>query len=357
MEPDPVPTAFRLAAETGLMPPGAAILLAVSGGGDSMALLHGAARRAPTARWRLAVAHVHHGWRKREADRDLDFVAEHARRLGLEFLFRCRDARREARELKLSPEAGARHARYEALAEMAREARTPLIASAHHLDDRLESYWMARARGVKGAVLAGPRRRREDGVVRPMLDVTRRQIREFLAAIGVSHRRDATNGDLRFTRNRARRELARIAREEGDAAIEEMAREVRRLDAERERLEREFGDRVLPAIHKGPATVLADAVLLSGLETALQRRAIDAMAAPFSRPGRSPVTGREAEQILQRIGRGSDFRFEAGRRVRFERRGRIFKAAPVAAILSGGGNNSPGESVILKAAEAKESSL
>jgi tRNA(Ile)-lysidine synthase len=357
MEPAPVPAALEEAARTGLMPPGAAILLAVSGGADSMALLHGAARQALAARWRLSVAHVHHGWRKREGDRDLDFVAEHARRLRLEFLFRCRDARREARELKLSPEAGARHVRYEALAEMAREARTPLVATAHHLDDRLESYWIARSRRAKGAALAGPRRRRADGVVRPLLDVTRGQILEFLASIGASHRRDATNGDLRFARNRARRELARIAREEGDAAIEEMAREVRRLDAERERLEREFGERVLPAIHKGPTTVIADAVLLSSLETALQRRAIDAMAAPFSRPGRAPVTGREAEQIVQRIALGGDFRFEAGRRIRFERRGRILKAAPAAAIRPGEGNNSPGESVILGAADVKESSL
>src|SRR5262245_3238780 len=159
MEPDPLPAALEEAARTGLMPPGEAILLAVSGGADSMALLHGAARQASASAWRLAVAHVHHGWREREADRDLEFVAEHARRLGLEFHFRRRDARGEARKLKLSPEAGARHARYEALAEMAREAQMPFIATAHHLDDRMESYWIARKRGVRGAALAGPRRR------------------------------------------------------------------------------------------------------------------------------------------------------------------------------------------------------
>ena len=357
MERDPVSAALGEAAQTGLMPPGSAVLLAVSGGADSMALLHASARQAAEARWRLAVAHVHHGWRPREGDRDSSFVAEHARRLGLPFFSRRRDARGRARELKLSPEAGARLVRYEALSEMAREEETPLIATAHQLDDRLESCLVARSRGASGAALAGPRRRRADGVVRPLLDVTRRQILSFLGSIGVTFRRDATNGDLHLARNLARRELARIAREKGDAAIEDLCREVRRLDSERERLEREFEEKVLPALHTGPGATVTDAAFLSSFEAGLQRRAIDEMAAPFSAPGRAPVTGREAEQILQRMAAGGNFRFEAGRRIRFERRGRILRVAPAAAIRSPGGNNSPGESVILEAADVKELSL
>ena len=111
---DPVISALDRAAETALVPPGQTVLLAVSGGADSMALLYGAAQAAPAHGWRLAVGHVHHGWRGREAERDLAFVREHARRLSLPFFFRRRDARGEARSLKLSPEAGARHVRYSA---------------------------------------------------------------------------------------------------------------------------------------------------------------------------------------------------------------------------------------------------
>ena len=122
---DPVISALDRAAETALVPPGQTVLLAVSGGADSMALLYGAAEAAPAHGWRLAVGHVHHGWRGREADRDLAFVREHARRLELPFFFRRRDARREALILKLSPEAGARHARYSALREIADEAAAP----------------------------------------------------------------------------------------------------------------------------------------------------------------------------------------------------------------------------------------
>jgi tRNA(Ile)-lysidine synthase len=354
MEPDPVPSAFDRAVASGLIPRGSSVLLAVSGGADSMALLLGAAEKAPVAGWRLAVGHVHHGWRGRAADRDLLFVSAYARRLNLTFFSRRRDARRQARELKVSPEAGARHARYEALAEMAREAGACLVATAHQLDDRLESYVMARERGVEGSSLAGPREKRGDGVVRPMLEVSRRQILDFLASRGASFRRDASNGDLRLARNRARRELARIARESGEEAVRELARRIRTLACERDRIEAEFGQRVLPAIHAGPGAVLADANLLSGCEPDIQRRAIDEMASRFAAPGRVPVTGREAEQILQRLADGGDFRFEAGRRIRFERRGPILRAAPLPADRPVRGNNSPGESVILRAADVKE---
>src|SRR2546430_821770 len=84
---------------------------------------------ADSAAWQLSVGHVHHGWRGRQADRDLAFVAEHARRLGLPFFSRRRDARRHARTARLSPEAGARDARYAALAEMAKEAQALRIAT------------------------------------------------------------------------------------------------------------------------------------------------------------------------------------------------------------------------------------
>ncbi|MDQ5871101.1 MAG: tRNA(Ile)-lysidine synthetase, partial [Acidobacteriota bacterium] len=72
---DPVIAALERAARNGLTPPRATILLAVSGGADSTALLFGAAGLAAAHDWRLSVAHVHHGWRGRDADRDLAFVA------------------------------------------------------------------------------------------------------------------------------------------------------------------------------------------------------------------------------------------------------------------------------------------
>ena len=320
---DAVLAALKEAAESGLMPPRVSHLLAVSGGADSTALLHGAAESVRTTGWALSVGHVHHGWRGREADRDLAFVEEHARRLGLPFFFRRRDARTEARALRLSPEAGARHARYAALAEMAARAGAERIVTAHQREDRLETYLLARERRAGLSGLAGVKRMRADGVVRPMLEVSRLEILDFLRQRGLGHRRDSSNGDLRLSRNRVRRDLARLLAERGEEALSEMAREVERLSRERDALEGRFAREIEPRIFRGPGAVLADASCLEDCDPPLLRRAVEEAARRFALPGRPPLTGREREQIVARLLEKSDFRFEAGRRILFERRGPI----------------------------------
>jgi tRNA(Ile)-lysidine synthetase-like protein len=321
---DAVLEALERSAAAGLIPRGTAVLLAVSGGADSLALLFAAAETSRETGWRLSVGHVHHGWRRREADRDLAFVSDHARRLGLPFLHRRRDARRAASELGLSPEAAARHVRYEALAEMALEAGASRVATAHQRDDAVESFLLAKERRGGLARLAGPRALRDDGVVRPLLAVGRREILAFLAARGLEHRRDATNGDLALSRNRVRRGLARVSEEERSA----LAEEVSALARTRERLDEEYAGRVAPFVRDEGDSAAAeipgvevDARILSSCSDELVRLALSRLAGPFARPGRPPMTGRERERLLARLRSGEDFRFEAGRRIRFERRG------------------------------------
>ena len=341
---DPVTSALTRAAGTGLLPPGASVLLAVSGGADSTALLHAAAELAPSVGWKLAVAHVHHGWRGKDADRDLHFVADHARRLGLPFFHRRRDARAEARRLGLSPEAGARRVRYEALLAMAGEAGTPRIATAHQRDDRIESHLLARRRKGGLASLAGPRESRADGVVRPLLGVTRGEIREFLAARSLSFRRDASNGDLRLDRNRLRREIERLDSEE----IEGIARRIDRLASLRDRMDGQFEETIRPAILVGRNLVITNAALLQRSPAELRRRAVLECAARFSPAGRAPLTGRERERIVGLLADGADFRFEAGRLIRFRRRGERFEvSARTPAQGRKKGNNRRDPSVIL----------
>ena len=338
---DAVRKALADSADAGLLPRDASVLLAVSGGADSTALLFAAAELADDYCWRLAVAHVHHGWRGRDADRDLAFVADHARRLALPFLLRRRDARAVSRDLGLSPEAGARRVRYDALREMAAEAGASRIATAHQRDDRVESYLLARGRKGGLASLAGPRSIRADGVVRPLLSVTRDDVLEFLRARNLTWRRDPTNGDLALDRNRVRRRLAEMPADALDRRVDELA-------ALRNRLDEEFERTIRPSIAIGRNVVVADAELLAGQEAEIARRAIFECAAPFAADGKPPTTGREREQILRLLGAGADFRFEAGRRIRFRRRGARFsvRLAPAAAAAEKGNNRSPG-SVIL----------
>jgi tRNA(Ile)-lysidine synthetase-like protein len=320
---EPVLAALARAIDSDLAPLRAPILLAVSGGADSMALLYGCAELAPETGWRLTVGHVHHGLRGREAGRDLSFVAEHARRLGLPFLERRVDARAAARRLRLSIEAGARHVRYEALLDMAREAGAPLVATAHQKDDVAESHRMARGRRGGTARLAGPLEKRRDGVVRPLLAVSREEILAFLASRGIGYRRDASNGDLRLDRNRARREIAAAPEDRRERLAASAAKHV----AARARLDEEFERRVRPRLHFGPGATLADAAFLADCPRDLARRAISEAAAPFARPGHPSFTGRERESILDRLAAGQDFRFEAGRRIRVERRGGLLRVA------------------------------
>ncbi len=311
--------ALARSADAGLLPRGGSILLAVSGGADSLCLLHAAAELAPRFEWRVAAGHVHHGWRARDADLDLAFVSDHARRLGLPFLSRRADARAASRQQGLSPEAGARHVRYAAFQEMKHESGATRIATAHHAGDVLESYLLAVDRRGGVASLAGPRERREDGVVRPMLGVTRAKIAEDLESRGLTWRRDRTNGDLGLARNRIRRRIAEAApglREEWEAGVAECCRRRDALDAA-------FAAVIAPALRRGPATVLIDARLLEGCPAELQRLALEAGAAAFSRPGRPPMTGREREQVLERLATDRDFHFEAGRRIAIRRRGAV----------------------------------
>jgi tRNA(Ile)-lysidine synthetase-like protein len=339
---DAVRQALADSAAAGLLPREASILLAVSGGADSTALLFGAAELARAHGWRLAVAHVHHGWRGPDANRDLAFVEDHARRLALPFLFRRRDARAVSRDLGLSPEAGARRVRYGALREMAAEIGASRIATAHQRDDRAESYLLARRRKGGLASLAGPRPIRADGVVRPLLSVTRDDILEFLREINLPWRRAATNGDLALERNRLRRRLAGTPLDALDQRVDELA-------ALRDRLDEKFERIIRPSIAIGRNVVVADAALLARQEAELARRAIFECAAPFAAHGKPPTTGREREQILRLLSAGVDFRFEAGRRIRFRRRGARFlvRLAPAAASAPEKGNNrSPGPVVL-----------
>jgi tRNA(Ile)-lysidine synthetase-like protein len=323
---DPVLDSLRRAADRGLLPPEASVLLAVSGGADSTALLHAAASAAAQTGWTLAVGHVHHGSRGRDADRDLSFVADHARRLGLPFLLRRRDAPGAARLLRLSPEAAARHVRYAALLEMAAAAGAARIATAHHRDDALESHLIALERRGGIASLAGPREAREDGIVRPLLSVGRDALRGFLVARGIAHRRDPTNGNLSLARNRVRRRLAAWRACPGGAdrlaALEE---EIAGLRNERDRIEAAFETGVRPAIHRAPDETAIDAALLAACPEELLRLAIERLAAPYARPGRAPMSGRERERLVALVASARSFRFEAGRRIRFERRRGILR--------------------------------
>ena len=130
-----------------------------------------------------------------------------------------------------------------------------------------------------------------------------------------------SNGNLRLSRNRVRRALARLRQSPGgEDTLRAIGVEIARLGQERRRLESELEERVYPSVRFSPEGAELDAGLLAGFPAQLQRLALTRFAAPFARPGRPPMTGRERERLLELLASGADFRFEAGRRICFERR-------------------------------------
>jgi tRNA(Ile)-lysidine synthase len=193
------------------IPDDAALVLAVSGGPDSMALLHGAARLVETdvRHWRLTVAHLDHGLRPDSAD-DAAFVADAARALGLPYELRRTDVAALARAEGRSIEDAGREARYRFLEEIAHE--DALIATAHTADDAAETVVLNLLRGSGLAGVRGipPRRGR---IVRPLLSARRAALRELIAAAGIAYRVDPSNDDPAYLRNRVRGEVLPLLEE------------------------------------------------------------------------------------------------------------------------------------------------
>ncbi len=192
--------------EEGLFAPGDRVVVAVSGGADSTALLAvlralGAGHGFPLD---LHVAHFDHGLRGEEGRRDAAHVESVSARWGLPFHATRTDALR-AGEGNL--EKRARDLRGAFLARVARETSSRAIALGHTLDDQAETVLHRLARGGGVRALAGMAASREDGVVRPLLRRRRVECRGYLDRVGVGFVEDPTNSDRRFTRNRIRLDL------------------------------------------------------------------------------------------------------------------------------------------------------
>jgi tRNA(Ile)-lysidine synthase len=183
-------------------------VVAVSGGGDSVGLLRVLHQLAPSLGLRVSVAHLDHGVRGEEARADAAFVADLADSLGLPFdLGQWKPARAGHFE------SDARRARYDWLVEVARRRGATVVAVGHTRDDQAETILHRILRGTGPRGLAGiPRRRRlaadpEIQLVRPLLNVSRVDIRSYLQSLGQPCREDESNADLTRTRARLRHDL------------------------------------------------------------------------------------------------------------------------------------------------------
>ena len=196
-----------------LLSRGSRVLVAVSGGPDSMVLLRLLVQARKALGIDLAVGHVDHGLRA-ISKRDAAFVERQATALGLPFLSRRVDVRERARRTGASIETAAREARYEALRDLAIEAVASRIATGHTASDQAETVLMRLLRGTGPLGLAGIEANTSSGIARPLLCTTADEVRQYAVDQGIATRDDATNRDPRHFRNRVRSMLLPMLRVE-----------------------------------------------------------------------------------------------------------------------------------------------
>jgi tRNA(Ile)-lysidine synthase len=214
--------AARALAAAGVPAAGDGLAVAVSGGADSLALLHALRTLAGPRRWRLAVVTVDHGLRPGSAA-DAAFVADHAKALGVEARLATLTPADLAPHRAAGQEGAARAARYEALWHAAGELGCGWLATGHTLDDQAETVLLQLLRGAGPDGLAGMPVR-SGRLLRPLLGVRRAETRGCCSAVGLRWREDPTNQDPGPLRNRVRQRLLPLLEELRPGAAVALAR-------------------------------------------------------------------------------------------------------------------------------------
>jgi tRNA(Ile)-lysidine synthase len=211
---------------------GQPVVVAVSGGPDSVALLHALASiqvSRPASIDSLIIAHLNHQLRGPESDTDEHFVRELCGALkgqtGAKVEFRCQriDVGVRAKQEKDNLESLGRRIRYDWLVAVAHSVPAPFVATGHTADDQAETvlHRLLRGTGLKGLRGIAARRRLAPGVelFRPLLQVTRAEVLNYLKKAGQAYREDASNFDRNYTRNRIRHELLPYLAQQYNPAI------------------------------------------------------------------------------------------------------------------------------------------
>ncbi len=262
-------TVMKTIREHELFACGDTVVVAVSGGADSVVLLDILAG-LEELRLRLVVAHLNHLLRGEESEGDAAFVRELAARYGLPAEIRAVDVQALSRQRQLSLEEAGRIARYGFLAEVAGKYRARCTALAHHVDDQAETVLMRLLRGSGATGLRAMVPKSADGSrVRPLLQVGRREIEAYVVARGLSFRSDSSNSDVNFLRNRIRHELIPNLTGYNPAIAARLADTAAALGADEALLER-ITDEAMERL----AAVAADRVTFAVTELAAEPRGL-----------------------------------------------------------------------------------
>jgi tRNA(Ile)-lysidine synthase len=257
--------------EQRLFAPGDTIILALSGGADSTAMLD-LFSRLPELSPRLVAAHLNHCLRGPESDRDEEFVRSLAEQYRIPLECRRVDVKEHSRKERLNLEDAGRRARIGFLSELRDSWQATAVALAHHADDQAETVLMRLLRGAGPRGLAGMPYRNGRKFIRPLLGVTRVELAAYLAERGLTWREDASNQDTAFLRNRIRHELLPLLEQYNPAIRERLAATAAVLSDEHHLLNRLTMEVVDRACAKDGDTFTCSVKHLTEQPPALRRR-------------------------------------------------------------------------------------
>lgn len=294
----------------GMVSQGNRVVVAVSGGPDSTALLHSLASLRGDLDIDLHVFHLNHLLRPGQAEEDADYVGELAGRLGLPVTIQKADVRGLARDEGTSLQEAGRRARYRALDELLKALKADRIATGQNLEDQAETVLMRLLRGAGSRGLSGIPPVRDGLYIRPLIETSRREIEEYCKENGLDSRRDPSNEKPIYLRNRIRLELLPLLQAEyNPKVVETLAGTAEVLRAEDhllsewtlrafQRLVRENGD-----ARENRDQVSLDRRGLVSEPAAIARRLVRAAAGRFLPAGRTP-THRQVEEVLTLADKG-----------------------------------------------------
>jgi tRNA(Ile)-lysidine synthase len=269
-----------------LFVPGHHLLVAVSGGPDSIALLSLLHRLTPSWRLTLTAIHCNYGLRGTESDGDESFVSAFCRERQLTLVVHRPTLSK--RRKRSSFQAAARDARYDFMKQLAHEVGADRIAVGHTANDQAETVlmWLLRGAGMTG--LAGMPYAREDRIIRPLLATTREEVMAYLDHEGLTHRRDSSNEKSLYHRNRIRRELLPVLTRLAPAAVRVLQRQADLLREDEQYLEQVTIKLVHALVsHDSGGVQRVDHRTFIKLPVALQRRLIRAILQAYDEEGRA----------------------------------------------------------------------
>ncbi len=289
----------------GLLTPGETVIVAVSGGMDSVVLLDVLRSLAADRDLQIHVAHLNHGLRSEDSDSDENFVEHLAQDLGLPFHTRRTDCGEIADRTRRSVEVAARDERRAFLGAVATEIGATKIATGHHSDDQAETMLLRLLRGTGTTGLGGIRSRKDSAWIRPFLTVTRDEIEAYADRSGLDWRIDSTNFNVDIPRNRVRHQLLPVLRSDyGPHVAEVLSRTAEIVESDDDLLESITLDasKTVICAHSHRKIALDEACFF-GYHVAVQRRLIRGL---LTRLGLDPrkIEFRLIDRLLTRFGRG-----------------------------------------------------